>query len=99
MLAPYAEFHLEVARNGDDSGDRTIFSELLTLENVAYLIGDMARDFAEASEHLAEMSKGSLKPMPERVAAMIGYLEIAKAETQRALAVLGALPQPDDGLI
>ena len=65
-----------------ESGERSLFSRTMTLENVAYMIFDLANEFNGVSEQLATIGAGGMQLERVRVEKCREWL----AEAQRSLA-------------
>jgi hypothetical protein len=67
VLIPYIEMKLSGAEpeEGVDSGP--LFSQILTLDNAAYVIADLLGDFKLVCENLRSLSNGELRPEPARI--------------------------------
>ncbi|CAO4170377.1 hypothetical protein CLBKND_01581 [Methylorubrum aminovorans] len=66
VLIPFVETKLGRAeREGTEPED--LFSELLTLENAAFLVSDLAGDLRLVCQHLGNIVDGPLRPEPARM--------------------------------
>lgn len=66
VIIPFVETKLARAE-GEEAEPEDLFSQLLTLENAAFLVSSLAGDLRLACAHLGNMSSGPLRPEPARI--------------------------------
>jgi hypothetical protein len=88
VLIPYIEMKLSGAEpeEGIDSGP--LFSQILTLDNAAYVIADLLGDFRLVCENLRSLSKGELRPEPARIERTRQFILAAQSQLNDCLAEL-----------
>lgn len=80
VLAPFVQLELvEATEDSAENEDRKpLFSKTLTLDNVAYLISDLARDFRAICSQLQDISLGNIKPDQARLELVRRFLSSAR---------------------
>ena len=87
VLIPFVETKLgRTEAEGAEPED--LFSQLLTLENAAFLVSDLAGDLRLACAHLGNMADGPLRPEPARMEYVRRFLVRAQANVSACLAEL-----------
>jgi hypothetical protein len=94
VLVPFIElkFGSDSEDDGQADGDAgPLFSQVLQIENAAFIIFDMARDFKIACEQLLSMAGSDLRPHLSQIEPVSGYISRARAEIDQCLAELNKL--------
>lgn len=74
--------------DADDLDETPVFTSVLTLENTAFLLNDMAGDVGRAVDLLAAQCGGSVKPDPERMRYSAQVLRKAASRLQATAELL-----------
>ncbi|BAQ49191.1 MULTISPECIES: hypothetical protein [Methylobacterium] len=85
ILIPFVETKLGRAVS-EDAEPEDLFSQLLTLENAAFLISHLAGDMRMACTHLGNMAQGPLRPEPARMEYVRRFLLRAQENVSACLA-------------
>jgi hypothetical protein len=92
VLVPYVEIkfggELEGNEADSDDDDESIFSHIVTIDNAAYIIFDMIRDFKIVCEQLSAAASGELKPLRSQIEPVTDYISKARTEIDACLAEL-----------
>jgi hypothetical protein len=88
ILVPLVEVKFEGPTGMDQSASKILFSELMPLENVAYILEDVSSDLITICAHLKAAGSGQLKPDPKKLSETKRYLADAKGNLERCLADL-----------
>jgi len=88
VLVPLVDVKFEGPAGLDQSASKTLFSEMMPLENMAYILEDMSSDLITICRHLKGSSSGQMKPDPKRMGETKRFLAEAKSNLERCLADL-----------
>ncbi len=91
VVVPFVEVKFEGQEPPDGAVPPAFFSQLLTLDNAAFLIADLSQDFGGVCEHLRKMSTGEVKAERARLDLVRHYLMEAKANIAQSLATVEAI--------
>ncbi|MBB4380447.1 hypothetical protein [Bradyrhizobium sp. SBR1B] len=91
VLVPLVEVKFEGPIGQDDTLSKTFFSELVPLENVAFVLEDMSNDLTTICGHLSAVSAGPMKPDFKRLGETKRLLNEAKDNIAKCLADLEAI--------
>ncbi|QOZ36340.1 hypothetical protein [Bradyrhizobium sp. CCBAU 53421] len=69
----------------DDTTRSTLFYQLMTIENLAFVLEDVTSDLTAVCQQLGAVSSGRAKPDILRLSAMKAYLSQAKANLEKCL--------------
>lgn len=90
VLVPYVE--IKIGGEGENEDDvETLFSHVVTVENAAYMIFDMARDYKDVCQRLAGISKSEVRPLSSQIEQVSEYITRARSEIEECTAVLSKL--------
>ncbi|SDD32947.1 hypothetical protein SAMN05216337_101021 [Bradyrhizobium brasilense] len=88
VLVPLVEVKFEGPTGQDEAVSKTFFSELVPLENVAFVLEDISSDFTTICRHLSGVSAGPVKPDFKRLGETKRLLNEAKDHIEKCLAEL-----------
>ncbi|WIW50099.1 hypothetical protein ML401_36940 (plasmid) [Bradyrhizobium sp. 62B] len=88
ILVPLVEVKFEAPSGQDETASKTFFSELLPLENLAFVLEDVSSDLATVCHQLSTVSEGPVKPDFRRLAETRKFLQDAKSNLDKCLADL-----------
>lgn len=91
ILVPLVETVIASTESDDEAESKIAFAELLTFENAAFLISDMAGDFQVVCSHLGDIAAGRLLPEPVRLEHARQYMLEAEARVRACLSELERL--------
>jgi hypothetical protein len=91
VVVPFVEVKFEGPEPLDGGVPPAFFSQILTLDNAAFLIADLAQDFGGVCEHLRKMSTGEVKAERARLDYVRRYLTDAQAHIAQSLATIEAI--------
>lgn len=80
VLVPFVEVKFEGPTGQDDPVSKSFFSELVPLENIAFVLEDISNDLTTVCQHFSAVAAGPVKPDFKRL-----------GETQRLLTAKGNL--------
>ncbi|MET0527086.1 MAG: hypothetical protein ABW003_01855 [Microvirga sp.] len=83
VLIPYVEVKLGGEPRDGGTTD-ALFSGITTFENAAFLLSDLASDFAFSCEQVGQISTGALQPEPQRMAEVLKLLDRAGEDLRAA---------------
>jgi len=94
VLVPYIELKFgseleDDPTTGDEVGP--LFSQVLQIENAAFIIFDMVRDFRIVCERLLSLAGGELRPHPQQMEPVRDYILRARTEVDQCLGELNKL--------
>ncbi len=78
----------------DGEGPEVLFSEVVTLENAAFVMAALLRDYGAICGHLADLAEGKLRPEPARVTQARMYMLEAREQVQACIERLDTLVDP-----
>lgn len=88
VLVPLVEVKFEGPTGQDEAVSKTFFSELVPLENVAFVLEDISNDLTTICRHLSAVSAGPVKPDFKRLGETKRLLNEAKDNIEKCLAEL-----------
>ncbi|UWU75577.1 hypothetical protein N2603_37135 [Bradyrhizobium huanghuaihaiense] len=88
VLVPLVELKFEGPTGQDDTISKTFFSELVPLENIAFVLEDMSNDLTTVCHHLSAVGAGPVKPDFKRLGETRRLLNEAKGNLEKCLADL-----------
>jgi hypothetical protein len=88
VLVPLVEVKFEGPTGQDDAVSKTFFSELVPLENVAFVLEDISNDLTTICRHLNAVSAGPVKPDFKRLGETKRLLNEAKDNIEKCLTEL-----------
>ncbi|MGY3396441.1 hypothetical protein CO683_40595 [Bradyrhizobium ottawaense] len=88
VLVPLVEVKFDGPTGQDDTVSKTFFSELVPLENIAFVLEDMSNDLTTVCHHLSAVSAGPVKPDFKRLGETRRLLNEAKGNLEKCLADL-----------
>ncbi|GGI25659.1 MULTISPECIES: hypothetical protein [Bradyrhizobium] len=94
VLVPLVEVRFEGPSGQDESALKSFFSELVPLENLAFVLEDISGDLATVCHQLSAVSEGPVKPDLRRLAETSRFLQDAKSNLDKCLADLERIGQP-----
>lgn len=97
VLVPFIELAMSESNPEGDEEPQAFFKGILTMENAAYLIADMANDFLLACQHLSAVADSSIKPDKTRTSITETFVEMARTKLEEcsvALKKAGAKSEP-----
>lgn len=94
VLLPIVDVSLFGADSVSDPVEelKPVLSRALTLENVAFVIFDLADDFETLCSQLRHVSDGAIKPEPSRIQAMRRMLVLARSRIDGCMETLRDMP-------
>lgn len=88
VLVPLVEVKFEGPTGQDEAVSKTFFSELVPLENVAFVLEDISNDLTTICRHLSAVSAGPVKPDFKRLGETKRLLNEARDNIEKCLAEL-----------
>jgi len=88
VLVPLVDVKFEGPTGIDQSASKILFSEMMPLDNMAYILEDVSSDLIIICAHLKAASSGRLKPDPKKLGETKRFLADAKGNLERCLADL-----------
>ncbi|VIO69555.1 hypothetical protein CI1B_27610 [Bradyrhizobium ivorense] len=85
VLVPLVEVKFEGPAAHDESASKTFFSEMMPLENIAFILEDISSDLTTVCRHLSEVSAGPVKPDIKRLSETRRFLAEAKGNLEKCL--------------
>ena len=86
VLVPLVEMTLQGPVGPDESASKTLFSEMMPFENVAFILKDVSGDLITVCRQLNASSSGRMKPDAKRLAETKRLLVEAKGNLEKCLA-------------
>ncbi len=94
VIVPFVEMRFEGGATPEDEGVSTeFFSQIVPLENAAFVVSDLAGDFHLVCEHLRKMSTGVVRPEATRLDHARQYLLEAKKSIESSLTEINAIAE------
>ena len=84
VIIPFVETKLARVE-GEGTEPEDLFSQILTLENAAFLVSELAGDLRLVCAHLGNMAKGPLRPEPARTEYLRRFLVQAQENVSACL--------------
>ncbi|KQW72424.1 hypothetical protein [Ensifer sp. Root127] len=75
VLVPFVALRLFGSSYHEDSESQVLHDSVLTLENTAFFIAELANGLKQAVDELGELSGGKMRPEPQRLLAMKRLIE------------------------
>ena len=91
VLVPFAEVKFASSDRDDGSAAVPLFSQLLTLDNAAYLIADLSSDFRSICQQLQKVSTGEVSSDAVRLEHTKRFLSDAKNSIEGCLEELNKI--------
>jgi hypothetical protein len=88
VLVPFVELNMTEQTPESEAPRRTMFEGILTLENAAFLIADLADDFYLACQHYAAVAESSIKPDKARTQITAAFVDAAREKLAECADVL-----------
>lgn len=88
VLAPFIELSMSEQSPEEEQPPRNFFNGILTMENAAFLLADLADDFLLACQHFSMIAASPIKPDQARTAIAEFYTEKAQSRLTECLALL-----------
>jgi hypothetical protein len=85
VLVPLVDVKLNGPIAENATAPITLFYQLMTLENLTFVIEDMTSDLAQVCQQFRAASSGQTKPDVDQLATMKSYLSQAKANLEKCL--------------
>lgn len=84
VLVPLVDVRFD-GPNTEAATPNTLFYQLMTIENLAFVLEDVTNDLMTVCQHLSAASSGRAKPDANRLSTMKTYLSQAKSNLERCL--------------
>ena len=91
VLVPFAEVKFASSDGDDGSAAVPLFSQLLTLDNAAYMIADLSSDFRSVCQQLQKVSTGDVSSDAVRLEHTKRFLSEAKSSIEGCLEELNKI--------
>ncbi|MGL9623129.1 hypothetical protein QRQ56_34730 [Bradyrhizobium sp. U531] len=88
VLVPLVDVRLNGPLVEDAAVSSPLFYQLMTLENLTFVLEDMTSDLVKVCQHLGAASSGRAKPDVGQLSSMRSYLSQAKANLEKCLSEL-----------
>jgi hypothetical protein len=94
VLVPFVEMKFKGPEREDGTGPVELFSQILTLDNAAYVLGDIFSDMATVCRQFRSISSGDTALEMTRLEATKLFLSEAKASLETCIAELDSIRRP-----
>lgn len=89
LLVPFVELRMSELNPGEETEEpRVFFSAILSMDNAAFLMADLAGDLLVACQHFSAIAESSIKPDNARTALTRSLIEKAAATLADCAATL-----------
>lgn len=85
VLVPLVDVRFDGPNTDEAATPNTLFYQLMTIENLAFVLEDVTNDLMTVCQHLSAASSGRAKPDANRLSTMKTYLSQAKSNLERCL--------------
>ncbi len=92
-LIPFVELMINEADTGESDEQKAVFHKIISLENAAYLICDLAGDMSKVCRNLGGIGRGEILLEPTRIDAIRVFASKARDRLQTSLDELARLTE------
>jgi hypothetical protein len=94
VVVPFVEMRFDGPESEGSAVSTQLFSQVLPLDNAAYLVEDITSDLALVCRQFRSISSGETGPEMQRLQATMHFLSDAKRNLEKCLAELEAIRRP-----